>query len=81
MVQALLELNQNTNRILNIVKAKYDFKDKSRAVEFMVDFFIQNKKDPELKPEFIETIKKLEKQGKFIGYKSLSKLKDELENV
>ena len=46
----------------------------------MVDFFIQNKKDPELKPEFIETIKKLEKQGKFIGYKSLSKLKDELEN-
>ena len=81
MVQALLNLDNNTNRVLNLVKAKYDFKDKSKAVEFVVSYFIEMQQDPELRPEFITKLKNLEKKGQFIGYKSLSKLRDELENA
>ena len=32
MVQALVNLDENTNRVLNIVKAKYDLKDKGEAI-------------------------------------------------
>ena len=31
MTQALIKLDENINRVLNIVKAKYDLKDKSEA--------------------------------------------------
>ena len=36
MVRALIELDEETNRILNMVKAKHSLKDKGRAIEFVV---------------------------------------------
>jgi len=62
MVKALIELNENTNRVLNVVKAKYGFSDKARAIEFVVDKYIEEENEPELRPEFIEKIKQIEKQ-------------------
>ena len=62
MVNALIELNENTNRVLNVVKAKYGFKDKGEAVEFVVGKYIEAEEEPELKPEFIEKIREIEKQ-------------------
>ncbi len=62
MVQALIHINENVNRVLNIVKAKYDFKDKGEAIEFVVNEFIENENEPQLKTEFIEKIKKIQKQ-------------------
>jgi metal-responsive CopG/Arc/MetJ family transcriptional regulator len=62
MTQALIKLNENINRVLNIVKAKYDFKDKSETIEFIVKKYIEYENEPELKPEFIEKIKKIKKE-------------------
>ena len=62
MVNALIELNENTNRVLNIVKAKYNFRDKGEAVEFIINKYIEHKADPELRPEFIDKIREIEKQ-------------------
>jgi len=62
MVQALVEINDNTNRVLNIVKATYDLKDKGEAIELVVNRYIEEKNEPELKPEFIKKIKQIEKQ-------------------
>jgi hypothetical protein len=62
MVQALITLNENTNRVLNIVKAKFDFKDKSEAIEYIISKYIEYENEPELKPEFIEKIKKIKKE-------------------
>jgi len=62
MVNALIKLDENTNRVLNIVKAKYGFKDKGEAVEFVVSKYIEEESEPELKPEFIKKIKDIEKQ-------------------
>jgi len=62
MTQALIKLDENINRVLNIVKAKYDFKDKSETIEFIVKKYIEYENEPELKPEFIEKIKKIKKE-------------------
>jgi hypothetical protein len=62
MVQALITINENANRVLNIVKAKFDFKDKSEAIEYIISKYIEYENEPELKPEFIEKIKKIKKE-------------------
>jgi len=62
MVQALIEIDENTNRVLNIVKAKYGLRDKSEAVKIVVERYIEEENEPELRPEFIEKIKRTEKQ-------------------
>ena len=62
MSQALITLNENINRVLNIVKAKYDLKDKSETIEYIVKKFIEYENEPELKPEFIKKINKIKKE-------------------
>lgn len=72
MVQALVELDENANRILNIIKAKFGLKDKSEAIKAIIQYYVENEADPELRPEFIERIKKAEK-GKFIKVGNFAK--------
>lgn len=62
MVQALVDLDENTNRVLNVVKAKYGLKDKGEAIEFVVSEFIELEGEPELKPEFIQKMEEIKKQ-------------------
>jgi metal-responsive CopG/Arc/MetJ family transcriptional regulator len=62
LTQALIKLNENINRVLNIVKARYDLKDKSEAIEFIVKKYIEYENEPELKPEFIKKINKIKKE-------------------
>jgi len=62
MTQALITLNENINRVLNIVKAKYDLKDKSETIEYIVKKFIEYENEPELKPKFIKKINKIKKE-------------------
>ena len=62
MVQALVKIDENTNRVLNVVKAKFGFNDKGEAIEFVVSQYIETEDEPELKPEFIEKIKQIQKE-------------------
>jgi len=66
MVQAIIHIEDHTNRVLNIVKAKFGLKDKSEAIDLMAEQYEEEILEPELKPEYVEKIKKLEKEGKFI---------------
>ena len=43
-MQALIELDNNTNRGLNLVKAKFGLKDKVEAIEFVVSEYIEFEK-------------------------------------
>ena len=36
MVKAIVELDEHSNRVINVVKAKYGLKDKSEAIEKIV---------------------------------------------
>ena len=62
MVKALIEIDENTNRVLNVVKAKYGLQDKAQAIEFVVNKYIEVEDEPELRPEFITKMKEIEKQ-------------------
>lgn len=62
MVNALITVDENTNRVLNMVKAKYSLKDKSQAIAWVVEKYIQIAQEPDLKPNFVEKMKKIEKQ-------------------
>jgi len=62
MVQAIINVNDHTNRVLNIVKAKYALKDKSQAIEMMAQQYEENILEPELRPEYIGKAIKIMKQ-------------------
>ena len=62
MVQALITLDNNTNRVLNIVKAQFGFKDKAQAIQHIVSEYIDYKNEPELQPDFIKKMQKIKKQ-------------------
>jgi len=62
MVNALVKINDNVNRILNLIKVKYGLKDKSDAIAFVVNNYVDNENEPELRPEFVEKMRKIQKQ-------------------
>ena len=71
MVQALVKIKDNTNRVLNVVKAKYGLRDKGQAIEFVVDKYVETE-EPSLKPEFVQKMKQIQKQ-KSIRVKDFAK--------
>jgi len=62
MVNALVKLDENVNRILNLVKARYNLKDKSEAIGFIINKYADDEGEPELRPEFIKKILKTENE-------------------
>jgi len=66
MVQALVTLDENTNRVLSTVKAKYSLKDKGEAIAFVVNHYIEGVNEPELRPEYLKKLDKIRKRNKFI---------------
>jgi len=81
MVQAIINLNEHQDRILNIIKGKYGLKNKSDAVTFVIEKFEEGYLEPELRPEYVEKIKNIEKKGKFSSYKSFAAFIKEIENA
>lgn len=73
MVQNIINLGENEDRILNIVKAKFGLKNKSDAVSMMVKIYAENCLEPELRPEYIEKLEKIRK-GKYIKFNSVEGL-------
>ncbi len=57
MVKAIVEIDEKANRVLNIIKAKHGLKDKSQAINLMAQQFEEHLLEPELRPEFIESLK------------------------
>ena len=56
MVNALIKIDENTNRVLNVVKAKFGLKDKGEAINLVVKKFIDFEDEPDLRPEFVKKI-------------------------
>jgi len=62
MVQAIINIDEHTNRILNIIKAKYGLKDKSSAIDLMATQYEEEILEPELKPEYVDKARKIMEQ-------------------
>jgi hypothetical protein len=79
MVQAIINIDDNANRVLNIVKAKFSLKDKSEAINIITQQYEQEILEPALRPEYIEKLNKVEKQ-KGIKFKSMAELRKIIED-
>lgn len=56
MVKAIVNINDNGNRIINIVKAKENLKDKSEVINLILNIYGKEMLESELKPEFIREL-------------------------
>lgn len=72
MVQAMVNIDEKANRVLNIVKAKYGLKDKSQAINLVVSEYEETLLEPTLKPEYEEKLMKI-KKGKHYSRDQLKK--------
>jgi len=79
MVKAIITIDDRTNRVLNIVKAKYGLKDKSEAINMMALQY-ESILEPELRPEYVTKIKRISKQ-KGTKYNGLDDLRRKIENA
>jgi len=80
MVQAIVNLGEHEDRLLTIVKGKFGLKNKSEAVNFVIDKYGEELLEPELRPEYKEELLKIDK-GKFRRFVSIDDLRKEIENV
>ena len=74
MVQSIVNLGEREDRILTIVKGKYGLKNKSQAINFVIEKF----EEGFLGPEFVEKIRGIEKE-KSIKFKSIEELRKIIE--
>ena len=77
MVKATINLPENENRVLNILKAQHGFKNKDQAFVFLIQEYEQSL-EPELRPEFVQVMKKIEKE-KGIPFKDINDLRKQIE--
>ena len=78
MVQAIINIENEANQTLNIIKAKYGLKDKSEAINLMAKHYEQEILEPQLRPEYIEKAQKIHKE-KSIKIGSIDKLRKRFE--
>ncbi len=71
MVKAIVNIDEKANRILNIIKAKENLKDKSEAINLIISQYEKEMLEPELRPEFIKELLKAQKE-KVIRIKDFS---------
>ncbi len=62
MVKAIVNITENANRILNIVKAKENLKDKSDAINLILNIYGKEMLESELRPEFIKELLQAQNQ-------------------
>ena len=79
MVQAMININENVNRVLNIIKAKYGLKDKSEAINLVVNEYEENFLEPELRPEYLEKLQRIEREGYGETFDSIAQLRRKIE--
>ena len=80
MVQAIIDIEDKTNRVLNVIKAKFGLKDKSEAINLMAEQYEKELLEPQLRPEYLEKLQSIKKQ-KGIPFKSVKELRAHIENA
>ena len=60
MVDARVSLNEYTNRVLMVVKAKYGLKDKSQALNKFAELYGEEEVEREVKPSYLKKLDRIE---------------------
>lgn len=73
MVQAVINISEQANRVLTIVKAKFGLKDKSDAINLVVREYEEELLEPKLRPEYGQKLAKISK-GKYFSRHEFEKI-------
>lgn len=75
MVTAIVYLDEKTNRVLNMVKAKFNLKDKSQAINVMAMQYEKELLEPQLRPEYVKKLNRIVK-GKHTSFNSVAEMEN-----
>jgi hypothetical protein len=81
MIQARVKMSDRTNQVLNIVKAKYNLKDKSAALDLVVAQYEEKILESRYKPEFIKEMLDSENDEVIGSFENASELKAYIESL
>lgn len=62
MVKAIVEIDDEANRVINILKAQYGFKDKSQAINEMAKQYSEIVLESEFKPDYVRRVARIQKE-------------------
>ncbi len=77
MVTATISIPEYEDRILNIIKAKYGFKNKEQAIIFLLKEY-EKQLEPEIRPKYLKKLEKIRK-GKYTKFSSIEELRKKIE--
>ena len=60
MVDARVKLNNYSNKVLTVVKAKYELKDKSEAINRFIETYGENEVEHEVKDSYVKKLLRIE---------------------
>ena len=80
MVKAIVDIDAEANRVINVIKAQYDFKDKSQAINELARQYKELVLESDLRPEYLRRLEKLRSEpiirvGSFRDFKARYGLK------
>ncbi len=62
MVKAIVEIDEEANRVINVLKAQYGLKDKSQAINEMAKQYKVLVLESEVRPEYLKRLDKIHKE-------------------
>lgn len=62
MVKAIVDISEDANRILNIIKAEYGLKDKSQAIDRMAEDYKEMVFEPKIKDSYLRKLKNIQNE-------------------
>ena len=74
----MIEISEEINQVLAIIKARFGLKTKSEAITWVVAEYGAEMLEPELKPEYVKKLRELEKNGKFLTFNSIEALRNSI---
>ncbi|NLN44756.1 MAG: DUF2683 family protein [Methanosarcina sp.] len=81
MIQARVKLSDRTNQVLNIVKAKFNLKDKSAALDLVVAQYEEKILESQYRPEFIKEMLDSENDEVIGPFENADELKAYIESL
>ncbi|MBI2648510.1 MAG: DUF2683 family protein [Thaumarchaeota archaeon] len=65
MVKAIVEIDEEANKVINILKAQYGLKDKSQAINEMAKQYKELVLESGVRPEYLSKLKKMQAEPIF----------------
>jgi hypothetical protein len=62
VVKAIVDIDEDANKVINVLKAQYGLKDKSQAINEMARQYKEIVLDSDIRPEYIRKLKKMQKE-------------------